>query len=192
MKWVKLNSVSFEFTRGCSGYRCVEGWIISACMSIQWHGLFARGDSASKSMCSHPIVEPFLHPLPISSCILLMQLSHRRDHLIPLYTCVSSSFVFPPLEAVGQLPPAAQRSISLGWSWQREARLKSLAQDISLNQWNLNVEPVPQALGTLFNTAGQTYLFMNYNIAEKNKMTASTWQKLGCCFLILKKGVLSL
>lgn len=42
--------------------------------------------------------------------------------------------VFPPLEAVSQLPPTAQRPISLGWSGQREATLKSLAQDISLNQ----------------------------------------------------------
>lgn len=169
MEWVKL-SFLFHLSLHMGVQVCRFVWVggvVCTCMSIQWHVclyndmVYLQEVTVQVNQCvSYPTVEPFLLSLPKSSCIFLMQLPHKRGHLTSFYICVLSSFVFPPFEALSQLPPTAYGSISRRWRWQHGARLESLTQDMSLNQWNLKVELVPQAQGTLCNAAGQICMCM--------------------------------
>lgn len=169
MEWVKLSflfHLSYTWVFRYVGL-CGLGGVVCTRMSIQWQVclyndmVYLQEVTVQVNQCVlYPIVEPFLLSLPKSSCIFLMQLPHKRDHLTSFYICVLSSFVFPPFEALSQLPPTAYGSISRRWSWQHGARLESLTQDMSLNQWNLKVELVPQAQGTLCNAAGQICMCM--------------------------------
>ena len=104
--------------------------------------------------------------LPKSPCIFLMQFPLKRNRLTSFYIWVF--LVFPQMWGT-----AAHGFIPSGWYWWHEARMKSLAQKISLNQHDLNVEPASLGLWELCITAGQIYMLPSDNIAEKNKISSS-------------------
>ena len=88
-----------------------------------------------------------------------MQFPLKRNRLTSFYIWVFLVF------AHGFIPS--------GWYRRHEARMKSLAQKISLNQHDLNVEPASLGLWELCITAGQIYMLTSDNIAEKNKISSS-------------------
>lgn len=159
--WISYLHLSWHMGAHVCGF-------VSACVSIQWGGSL-QGDSVSKSV-SFILYGRTVSPFPPrSSWFLLMQFSPKRDHLITLYICVClwfpSMWDTQPVTShcnVVLFPLAGTVNMKPNWSHVRE---------ISLNQWHL---------------AGHIYMFMSYNVPEKNKMITSTWQKFSFLFFFFK------
>lgn len=129
------------YTWGVHECRCVCVWVCGSTHACLYEMLCARGDSVSESMCSR-LYSRTTSLFPPQILLNLSNQFHPKGITSSLYKC--AFLRFPSIGALGQSPPSACGSISLGRYWQQEARPKSLVPEILLNQWNLNVEPISQ------------------------------------------------